>query len=74
LAPARSNRAFSTVARGNIVIEVDQMAERLRAEFNPVVHATSCSGDRSAGREWWQRLAPREWRDLVSIAWYRRRR
>jgi hypothetical protein len=45
-----THRSFGTIAERDEVVEVDQIAERFRAEFNSSVHAVS-SADRHASRE-----------------------
>ena len=43
--------AFRAVAPSDVVVQIDQIAEGLRAEFNLVAHAVS-STDPHAAREW----------------------
>jgi len=47
-----ADRAFGAVPQCDVVVEVDQIAQRFRAEFNPVTHAASSLVDQRGGREW----------------------
>jgi len=68
-----ANRSFRTVAQGDVVVEIDQIAEGFRAEFDLMAYAAVSSVGLHAGREWWQTPALRGWPGQGQTEWHRKR-
>jgi len=53
---------LSAVVQSDVIIKIDQIAEGLRTEINPMAHGAASSVDRHGGLEWSQTPVPRELR------------
>jgi hypothetical protein len=63
------DRAISAIIQCDVIIQINQIAQRLGAEFNPVAHAASSSIDPHAAPESWQRLDLPEALDRGQTSW-----